>query len=701
MSNGPDTHQPPEARREPTTREIHGVITTDDYAWMGHDDTGLLAYLKAERAHYDAVTSHSGPLRDLLFEEMSERLLSTDASVSWRHGDWLYYTRTVHGKQYREFCRDAVADSAETQVLLDLNAMAAGSAYFALGVREVSPNGALLAYSVDTDGDEAYELRIRDLSSGADLADVIPRSYYGCAWSADSATVLYTVHDAAFRPHQVWRHRIGTPVEADTMVYEEADERFHLMLDATRSGEVAVIASKSTDTSEVRLLRTADVDGEPLVVAPRRAGIEYSVDHVAGEAGGEIYIVTNDGATEFRLMRAPVHSQSHEQWVEVIGGNPAERLLAVDAFNGHLVLTLRREGSLAVRVMDLATGTLRDEPAHIPAGMIQLSGRDDEHEPVRDRFDSNAFTVVIESLIEPPSWWEIDLATGARTLRKTEPVPGYSSSDYVTRRIDVIADDGTAVPVTLAYRADVKQDGTAPGWLYGYGSYEACIDPWFQPKLASALDRGVVYGVAHIRGGGERGRDWWEQGRLQRKRTTFTDFIAAADTLAKEGWVDGDRIATRGASAGGLLQGAALSMAPQRWRALVAQVPFVDVVTTMLDPSLPLTIGEWQEWGDPRTPEDFTYMLSYSPYDNVPLGPRPDLLVTGSLNDTRVMIREPAKWVAKLRATQSDDSVVLFRAEVGSASHGGASGRYDRLRIEAEIFAFVLEALGATERGGG
>lgn len=698
MSIERKTAQPPEARREPTTREIHGVRTTDDYAWMGEDEAGLRDYLAAERSYYDVLTSHSDPLRDTLFEEMSKRLSSTDASVSWQHGDWLYYTRTVDGKQYPQFLRDGAEQNAEPQVLLDLNELAGESAYLALGVREVSPDGSLLAYSVDTDGDEAYELRIRDLAAGSDLPDLIPRSYYGCAWSADSATVLYIVPDAAYRPFQVMRHRVGQPAADDTLVFEETDERFHLMLSASRSGELAVITSTTSDTSEVLLLRTSDVDAAPLVVAPRRTGIEYTVDHVPGDGGGDLYIVTNDGAAEFRLMRAAVHSQSHENWVEVTSSNPAERLVTVDAFRGYLVLTLRRDGFLLLRIMDLATGLARDEPAQIPAGMIMVSSRDDEREPVYDQFDSAAVTVLVESLIEPPSWWAINLAGGERTLRKTEPVPGYSSSNYLTCRIEATADDGTAVPVTLAYRADIARDGTAPCWLYGYGAYETCIEPWFEPKLASALDRGVVYAVAHIRGGGERGRDWWEQGRLFQKRNTFTDFIAAADTLAKESWVDGGLIATRGASAGGLLQGAAFSMAPQRWRALVAAVPFVDVVTSMLDPSIPLTASEWAEWGDPRKPADFEYMLSYSPYDNVPHGPRPDLLVTGSLNDSRVMIREPAKWVARLRATQSDDSVILFRPELGSASHGGPSGRYDRLRYEAEIFAFVLEALGATAR---
>jgi oligopeptidase B len=694
MKTAPGFAAPPEARRDPTTRELHGVSTTDDYAWMRHGGAELLDYLRAERRHYDAATAHYSPLRETLFDEMSQRVPSTDPSVSWRHGDWLYYTQTVPGKQYAQFCRSA----AKTQVLLDLNEIAGESAYLALGVREMSPDGSLLAYSVDTDGDEVYELRIRDAATGSDLADVIPRSYYGCAWSADSTTLLYVVHDEAYRPHRVMRHRVGQPTADDTLVYEEPDERYEVMLEASRSGELIVISSDDRDTSEVWLLSASDVAGEPRLVTPRRAGIEYVVEHVPGDDGGDLYIVTNDGAPEFRLMRTALQRPGREHWVEVIGGNDAERLVAADAYRGHLVLTLRREGLTLLRFRDLATGALRDEAAEIPAGSIRASSRDVEHEPVRDPFDSTAATVMIDSLIEPPAWWEIDLATGDRVLRKTEPVPGYSSADYRTRQITATAADGVAVPITLAYRADIAQDGTAPCLLYGYGAYESCLDPWFEQPIASLLDRGVVYAVAHVRGGGECGRDWWQQGRLMRKRTTFTDFIAAADALAQGGWVDTNRIVTRGLSAGGLLQGAVFSMTPERWRAVVAEVPFVDCVNSMLDPTIPLTVNEWDEWGNPNDRADFEYMSSYSPYDNVPLGRRPNLLVTGSLHDARVLVHEPAKWVARLRATRSDDSLLLFRPELGSSAHVGPSGRYDRLRYEAEVLAFVLDELAATER---
>lgn len=693
MSTAASPEDPPAARSEPVLRELHGRRAVDEYAWMSGRSDELLDYLQRERSYYDEVTAPLASLRETLFQEMAGRVAEADESVGWPHGDFVYQTRQLEGAQYPQFCRDL---AGETQVLLDLNELAADASYLALGVREVSPDDRLLAYSVDTVGDEVYELRIRDLETRADRPDRVPRSYYGCAWSADSATVLYVVHDDAYRPYRVMRHRLGTPATDDTVVYEETDERFDLIVEASRSGEVVVITSRSNNTCEVRLLSTADVNAEPWVVAERRHGVEYRVEHVPGLDGGELYIVTNDGAVEFRMLRAPLRG-TPEEWTEVAAEHPDERLVAVDAFRGHLVVTFRRDGYRLLRVLDLATGSHRDERAAIPAGTIQLSCRDADNNAVHDPFDSDAVTVVIESIVEPPAWWSINLATGARELRKRLPTPSYDPSRYATERIAVPAEDDTAIPVTLAHRADVAPDGTAPCLLYGYGAYETCIDPTYSPAVTSLLDRGGFYAIAHVRGGGEGGRKWWLQGKLRNKRNTFTDFIAAADGLTDRGFVDGARIASRGASAGGLLQAAVLSLAPKRCRAVVAEVPFVDVVTTMLDPSLPLTAGEWEEWGDPRTADDYDHMASYSPYDNVPLGPRPDLLATGSLHDPRVMVHEPAKWVARLRATRSDDSVTLFRAEVGNAAHTGPSGRYDKLRYQAEIFAFVLDKLGATE----
>jgi oligopeptidase B len=678
---------------------VHGFPRHDEFAWMHDDPAALAEFLREERARYDAVTAHSRPLRDTLFGEMSQRVPSADRSVSWRHGNWLYYTETPSGKEYARFCRRSVTDSAAEAVLLDGNRLAAPTGYLGVGVRELSPDDRFLAYSVDTVGDEVFELRVRDLTAGEDLEDVVPRSYYGCAWSADSAQLLYVVHDDAYRPFRVMRHVLGRPTAEDAVVFEEPDERFEVEVSATRSGELAVISVTSRDTSECWLVPTAELSAPPVVVEPRRRGVNYSVDHVRGDGdSGWLAIVTNDGAPEFRLARAPVATPGVDHWEPLLDEDPASRLHAADAFAGRLVLSARCDGLSLLRVMDLASGDVRDELPGVAVGAIRLSSHDDELEPVHDPYDSPAVTVTVESLVEPPAWWRLDLATGDRSLLRRQEVPGYSPGDYAVSRLLIAARDGTEVPVSVVRRDGVgtagePAGGPAPCLLYGYGAYEASLDPEFDVMLPSLLDRGVLFAVAHVRGGGERGRWWWEQGRLREKRTTFTDYLDVADGLVQRGLVDGSRLATRGLSAGGLLQGAVFSMAPERWRTVVAEVPFVDVVTTMLDASVPLTATEWDEWGDPRDPADYAYMASYSPYDNVPPPGRPDLLVTGALHDPRVMVREPAKWVARLRATGGPDDVVLFRAETGSGAHVGPSGRYDRLRYEAEIYAFVLESL--------
>jgi oligopeptidase B len=688
-NNGP---VPPEAKRHPVVRELHGVRMVDDYAWMRQGGEEFLGHLKAERAYYDETTAHSRTLQDQLYDEMTQRLSVADPSVSWQVDESLYYTRAVAGKQYRQFVTTNLDGSGEA-VLLDENQLAGDAAYFSLGVRQLSPDRTRLAYSVDIVGDEVYELRFRDLTSGSDLPDRVLRSYYSCAWSADSTTLFYTVHDDAYRPYRVMRHRIGTPVETDTLVLDEPDKRYSLDVRASRSDELIVIRSTCRDANEVWLVDSSDPQADPQVVEPRRKGIEYDVEHVSGPDGGSLYVVTDDEAPEFRLMRAPRRTPGREHWTEVLAHNPEQRLLSADAFSGHLVLTVRRGFDRQLRVMDLQTGAIRDETAGVAAGTICLSARDDDYERVRDGYAATAVTIRTESLIEPARWWSLDLTSGERTLRHTKDVPGHDAARYETDRVMVTAQDGTAIAVSIASPRDLPRNGSAPLVLYGYGSYEACMDPWFDIRVLPLLDRGVRYAIAHIRGGGEGGRTWWEQGRLRRKPTTFTDFIAAADQLAAQGWADGTRIASRGASAGGLLQGAALAMAPARWRAMVAEVPFVDVVNSMLDPTAPLTINEWDEWGDPREPGDYEVMAGYSPYENIPDGERPALFVTGSLHDSRVMIHEPAKWVARLRATDPGTRRLLFRPELGAASHGGPSGRLDRVRYQAEVLAFLLTEL--------
>jgi oligopeptidase B len=680
MPHDRDALVPPVAAMIAQTRALHGVEWTDEYAWMSrHDDPQFLAYLRAERAHYDRATGHLSHLQDEIFGECGKRLLPTEDSVSWRRGDFFYYARTVAGKEYEQFVSTRDLSEAGRVLLDEADFAGDGDGFVAIGVREVSPDGRLLAYSVDTSGDEVYRLRFRDTRTGADLPDELPRTYYTGAWSADSGSFFYVVHDEQYRPFQIWRHEIGGP---DALVFVEVDERFEVEVRATRSEAYIVIETTSRDTGETWLIPSVRPAEPPRLVRARRRGIEYRLDHSLEP--DEFTIVTNDGAEEFRLMRAP--TDAPDRWSPTAPPRPGERLYACHALAGHRLLELRRGGFPLLRVINRATGAEREIEAGIPAGTITLDPRFE--------YDAGAVTVKVESLVSPPAWYEVDLDNGIRTLRKRQAVPGYDPARYRTERRFAPAPDGTPVPVTLAWRDDTPLDGTASALLWGYGAYESCDDPLFDSVLVSALDRGVVYAQTHPRGGGENGRAWWQGGRLLAKPTTFTDHIAAADWLASS-IVDPDRIATRGLSAGGLLQGAVWSTRPDRWRVVVAEVPFVDVVNTMLDPSTPLTVNEWDEWGDPRDPEVFAAMRGYSPYENPPSAPRPPLLVTAALHDPRVMVHEPAKWVARLRATGRRDEMVLLRVELGAGAHTGPAGRYAHVRYEAEILAFILDALAA------
>jgi oligopeptidase B len=693
----------PRAQRIPSVRELHGYTDVDDYAWMrDHDSAAFRAYLAAERAHYDAQTTSLAELTDALFREAVARTPAVaEDSVSWTLRGFRYWYRTPAGADNRQLLRAPLSPGpgqAEPTLLVDENALAKATGYVDVPVTEPSPDDRLLAWSVDTSGEEVYQLRFTEIDTGRELPDVIERTYPGGAWSSDCAHFFYLVPDKAYRPYQVWRHAIGTPQTADELVYEETDERFGLTVAGSRSGELVIITAESRDTTDVRLIPTSQPLSPAVLVEPRRRGVEYRVDHAADPTGGrgDLLIVTDDGSPEFTLMRAPVSAPGRANWTAVSCSAVAPasddtRLISCDVLAGHLLLTLRRAGAPMLAITDPGGGDVREIHPALAAGAIA----------VRHAADYHAASVVIaeESLIEPPRWSELDLVTGARREVKRAEVPGFDAALYRTKRIDARAGDGASVPVTLAYRFDTPLDGTAALLLYGYGAYEACLDAEFDRGLPSLLDRGIAYAVAHVRGGGECGRDWWQQGRLRTKSRTFSDFIEVADWLAGDAagatpLVDGHRIVSRGLSAGGLLQGAVYSQAPGRWRAVVAEVPFVDCVTTMLDPSIPLTITEWDEWGDPRDPADFACLRSYSPYDNPPAGARPDLLVTGAVHDPRVLVHEPAKWVARLRETGTAEGRVLFRVELGAGAHTGPSGRFGHLRYEAEVQAFILAALG-------
>jgi oligopeptidase B len=689
---------PPVAPRIPTIRTLHGDSDPDDYAWMrDHGRPELRDYLTAERGYYDAHAALLSALAGRLAAESAGRIPDqAEDSVGWPLSGFIYRTRTPQGRENLQFFRSQSGESGE-QLLLDENIVGAATGYVDVGAREPSPDGGLLAWSADLTGAEIYRLRIRNLTSGDDLPDDIERSYPGVAWSADSRYLFYLVPDELNRPFQLWRHEVGTPAAADVLVFSEDDAQYELTLHASRSGGFAVITSANRDTSEVILIPLADPLAEPIVVEPRRRGVEYRLDHARSDGPGWLYVVTDDGEPEFTLKRTPADAPGRAHWAPVpcpaIAPQRGDtRLHGCDVIGDRLLLTLRRDGASMLAITDLDGGNVIEVPPAFEAGSISVKHAED--------YDAGSVIVMEESLIEPPTWSRLDLATGQRTVLKRKDVRSYDPAHYVTRRITAVARDGQSIPVTLAYASGTLLDGSAPCLLYGYGAYESCSDPDFSVGLPSLLDRGVVYAIAHIRGGGEGGRSWWQQGRLRSKPTTFTDFIDVADWLAgRDGaaLVDPERIVSRGLSAGGLLQGAVFSMRPDRWRAVVAEVPFVDCVTTMLDPSIPLTINEWDEWGDPRDPDDYACMRSYSPYDNPPAGQRPSLLVTGAVNDPRVAVHEPAKWVAKLRASAGADSApLLLRVELGAGAHTGPSGRFAQANYEAEVHAFVLDAMGIT-----
>ncbi|HWF79779.1 MAG TPA: prolyl oligopeptidase family serine peptidase [Streptosporangiaceae bacterium] len=695
IAENPVSLAAPVAPRKPSVRELHGQIDTDDYAWMRdveHPD--LREYLAAERSYYDSRTSPFADLTSRLVAESTARIPArAEIGVGWPLSGFIYRTRTPGGRENLQFLRSQSGESSEV-VLLDDNVIGAATGYVDVEDRLPSPDGNLLAWTSDTSGAEVYQLRVRDLRTGQDRPDLIERSYPGVAWSADSRYLFYLVPDEVNRPFQVWRHRLGADSADDVLIFAEDDARFEITLRGSRSGEFAVIESASRDTTEVRLVPLADPLAAPTVVRPRQRGLEYHVDH---SRSGWLYIVTDDGEPEFTLHRAPAGGSGIGRWelLDCPAVAPARRdtrLLGCDVVGERLLLTLRRGGTPLLAITDLDGQDVIEVPPSLEAGSMRVEHAQD--------YDAGSVIIAEESLIEPLAWYKLDLATGGRDLIKRREVPGHDPASYRTGRVTTPARDGTPIPVTLACHATTPLDGTAPCLLYGYGAYEACCDPEFSIGLPSLLDRGVVYAIAHVRGGGEGGRNWWFQGRLRAKPTTFTDYIDVADWLAGDGGapalVDGRRIVSRGLSAGGLLQGAVYSMRPDRWRAVVAEVPFVDCVTTMLDPSIPLTINEWDEWGDPRDPQDYACIRSYSPYDNPPKGRRPALLVTGAVHDPRVSVHEPAKWVARLRATEGSDEAdgpLLFRVEQGVGAHTGPSGRYAQARYEAEVHAFVLDAM--------
>jgi oligopeptidase B len=674
----------PAAKRQPTVLEHHGDARVDEWYWLrDRDDPDTIAYLEAENAYTEAMTAHLAPLREQLYEEIVARIQETDLSVPVRKGEHWYYSRTVEGLQYPIRCRRTGAEDAPEQVLLDENALAADHEYFSLGAFSPSPNHRLLGYSTDFDGDEVFTIRVRDLATGEDLPDEITGAHYGATWALDGATLFYTVLNDAKRPWRVYRHQLGTGQDDDVLVFEEPDEAFYVGIERTRDDRFLVISLDSKITSEAWVLEADDPTGAFRVVEPRRPGIEYGLDH----HGEHFLIVTNDEAENFKLVEAPVTDPGRASWRDVVAHRDDVKLDGVDAFARHLVLYERADAVSRISVLDLDTGEthLVEQPEAVSTA---YPGDNPEFETTMLRF---GYT----SLLTPPSVFDYDVRTRERELRKQQPVlGGYDPSNYETHRVWATSPDGAQIPISIVHRKGLVADGTAPCLLYGYGSYEISRDPTFSSIRLSLLDRGFVFAIGHIRGGGEMGRRWYDDGKLLRKRNTFTDFIACAEHLLAEGWSAPDKLVIRGGSAGGMLMGAVVNERPELFRVVIAEVPFVDCVTTILDESLPLSVIEWDEWGNPNEPDVYAYMKTYSPYDNVAPRGYPAMLVTAGLNDPRVAFWEPAKWVAKLRVTKTDANPLLLKTEMG-AGHMGPSGRYDAWRDEAFVLSFVLEAVGS------
>jgi oligopeptidase B len=701
----PELPEPPVAKRVPAERTHHGDTFIDEYAWLTDPkDPEVIAYLEAENAYTEAATAGLAGLRQAVFDEIRARTQETDLSVPVRKGGWWQYSRTVEGQQYSILCRRAIRPGEVTppipedgkplegeEILLDGNELAEGHDFFSLGALSVSPDGGRLAYSTDFAGNERYTLRVKDLTTGELLGDEIPNTFHGCAWSRDGSALFYVTVDDAWRPYRVHRHLVGTQAAQDTIVFEEADERFWAGVGLTRSERYVEIHTSSKLTSEVLLLDAADPTGEFTVVAPRRQGVEYEVE----DADGRLLVLHNTGSQEaggaenFEIATAPLPGEGDTAaWTPLIPHDPGTRLLSVDAFKDYTVVYFRREGLTGLRVL----------PGGSPDGAWDITFP----EPVytvgpgsNPEFETATFRLGYTSLVTSGSVYDCDLATGELTLLKQQPVlPApdgsvYDSADYEQYREWATAPDGTRVPISLVCKKGTPRDGSAPALLYGYGSYEHSIDPSFSIPRLSLLDRGFVYAIAHVRGGGEMGRAWYDNGKTLTKKNTFTDFVACAAHLVAQRWTSPERLVARGGSAGGLLMGAVANLAPAALAGIVAQVPFVDALSSILDPSLPLTVTEWEEWGDPlHDPEVYAYMKSYTPYENVTDAAYPAIFALTSLNDTRVLYHEPAKWIAKLRAT-AKGGPFLLKTEM-EAGHGGRSGRYDSWREEALVLAWII-----------
>ena len=710
--------RPPLARRSPVIRTVHGDSVTDEFAWL--EDTAApetVAFLEAQNAYTAAATGRQAPLVEAILGEIASRAQAADLSAPVRKGSWWYYERTIAGRQYPvhgrvaaraagsppSFAADGSAPDGE-QILLDENEAAAGETHFALGAFEVSPDGARLAYSADLTGNERFTLRVVDLTGSAPppgrresdeaALDEISGAHYGVAWSPDASALYYVTADESWRPCRVWRHVVGSYSSSDTLVFEEKDERFAVRVALARSGRLVFVSCASRETSEVWLIDAAHAGSAPRVVAPRRQGVVYSVDHqAAAGSDGRLLILHNAGSVNFELATASLTAP--DAWAPLVPHRADTRMLGVYAFETFIALSFRRDGLTGLRILpsggENAAGgpAVRDHELGFAEPLYAVRPGDNPD------FQARHFRFTYESYATPPSVYDYNAVGGKLTLVKRRAVralpggPPFDPADYEQHRAWATASDGTAVPISIVCGRGTPRDGSAAFLLLGYGGYEISIDPAFSATLPSLFDRGCGFAVAHVRGGGELGRDWHEAGRLGNKPNSFTDFVACARHLAATGWTRPDRLIARGVSAGGLLVGAAVNLAPEAFGGVIAQVPFVDVLTTMLDPARPLTVAEWEEWGDPlHDPDAYRLLKSYSPYENVRDVRYPPVFALAALQDARVPVSEAAKWIARLQAVARGGPFLLKTAM--GAGHGGPSGRYDLWHAEAEILAWAI-----------
>lgn len=678
--------KPPVAKRIPKNVGGHGEKRIDDFHWLRHrDDPAVIDYLKAENEFTASAMKHTEDFQRKLFEELLGRIKETDVSVPEKIGDYYYYSRTEKGKQYAIYCRKRGSIDADEEIVLDENELAVGHSYFHIGVLETSMDHKLLAYSVDTSGSESYTLYIKDLETGKLFEGSVQNTYYGVEWANDNKTLFYNKLDDAMRPHKLYRHEIGTAWENDQLVFHEKDEAFYLGINKSRSKRYIVIDLRSNTTTEVRLIDAENPDLAPRIVHPRQHEMEYHVHH----HDQYFYILTNDNAKNFKVMKAPVDDPQKSKWTEVVPHRETVKIDDVDVFENHVIVYERKNALKMIRVLDLASG--QDHYVKFPEPVYTFWAS------ANPEFSTNVVRFNYSSLVTPRSVFDYNVDTRGLELKKQyEVLGGYNIDDYHTERIFAGAADGTRIPVTLVHKKGLVKDASNPVYMYGYGAYGASVEPTFAPNRLSLLDRGFVFAIAHVRGGGDMGRLWYEKGKLLYKRNTFTDFIACAEHLIQRKYTAAGKIAVSGGSAGGLLLGAVINMRPGLFRAAVAHVPFVDVITTMMDKTLPLTVIEYEEWGNPEDKKYYEYMRSYSPYDNVKQQDYPHILVTAGLNDPRVQYWEPAKWVAKLRTRKTDDNLLLLRTKL-EEGHAGASGRYDYLHDTAVEYAFVFDCFGITQ----